>query len=399
MRILQINAFYKLGSTGKIVKNLMESIEKSGDECFVLAGYSNVSAENVYSFNILPVDISLKKNIFVSRCTGVMGYRNIAATKKALKWIDKINPDLIHLHNIHGDWINVRLLINYIKEKKIPVIWTLHDCWSFTGRCSNFEFFNCYKWESGCGNCQVKSVYPVTYCFDFSKKMWKDKKNWFNNIENMTIVTPSNWLSEYVKKSFLFNYPLEVINNGINNLIYFPREKEKDLDASKKIILGVASSWTERKGLYDFVKLDKIIDHSKYQILLVGLTKNQMDKMPKTIECMGKTSNEEELAKIYSNASIFINPTYQDNYPTTNLEAQACGTPCITYKTGGSTENVMRKKWVVEQGDIVGLRDKIIELSEKDYLNELIEYSKLLSEEIMYQKYIELYKRVLCNKS
>lgn len=395
MKVLQINATYKLGSTGKIVSDLEDTMNTYGIENYVLCGYSHIKKENVYIVNN---PLNLKQNgvfnILRMRLTGINGYRNCLQTRKAIKWIQKIKPDIVHIHNIHGDWINFHLIFQYLIKKDIKIIWTFHDCWPFTGRCSHFDLCRCEKWKTECKKCTNKNVYPITYFFDFSNKMFKKKKNIFTAINKMIIVTPSEWLASFVKESFFSKYPVKIIHNGIDTSVYsnknngvselIPEEIKK-----KKIILGVANSWSYLKGLDDFIALNEIIDKNKYVIILVGLSEIQLKKIPNSIIGFKRTNNESELAELYSNSYVFLNLTYQDNYPTTNLESQSCGTVAITYNTGGSPESIVDKKCVFKKGDFKGIYNFIDSVDLKTI--------SLLSNECMdkhfaFKQYIDLYK-------
>lgn len=393
MRIVQINGTMKIGSTGKIMYELNDVLEKNGHEGYMVSAYStDTKLGNQYCTNSSHYDVPLKSNILISRITGVMGYRHKKDTIRLIEWIDNINPDIIHLHNIHGDWIHLKTLFKYLEKKDMPVVWTLHDCWSFTGRCSHFELCGCNKWESECHNCHNKKVYPVTYFFDFSKKMFRDKKKMFTSLKNLTLVTPSAWLKKYVEQSFLQNYDVNVIHNGINTEKYESLEKPI---YDKKIILGVASSWSSTKGFDDFLELDKKIDHSKYKIILVGLNNSQFSKIPSTIQGIKRTNNEQELINLYSSAYVFVNLTYQDNFPTTNIEALSCGTPVITYNTGGSPESVKPGTgFVVSKGDLDGVIEAIkkVDLLERSFCREMaIHY---FDKKICYSKYLDLYETI-----
>ena len=401
MKVLQINQNFNLGSTGKIMKEINETIENQGHEGFMLCAYANGNHPNLKILEHLPPTIASRKNILIQRITGLSGYTAWNQTKKAVKWIEKIAPDIIHIHNIHGDWINVGILFSSLNRLNIPIVWTLHDCWAFTGRCSYFENIGCYKWKTGCFNCPDLKVYPQTYFFDFTRKMWEEKKIWFTAPNQMHIVTPSQWLANYVKDSYLGKYNISVINNGIS-LESFSRKQSwsKYLpDKNKMIILGVASSWTSRKGLSDFIHLQSIIDRNRYQIVLVGLNTRQLHDLPEGVIGVGRTNSVEELAELYSNASVFVNPTYQDNYPTVNLEALACGTPVVTYRTGGSVESVTEKTGIiVDQGDINGLKNAIEKISNSNTYTpqECYEYANShFRKENRYLEYIKLYEQIL----
>ena len=393
MVIVQINQTYKMGSTGKIMADLNDVITKHGHKGYMVAGYAlDDKTDSLYCLNVGNNAFAIRKNLLISRISGKMGYRQEKETKRAIEWIDSKKPDVIHLHNIHGDWINIRLLFEYIKEKKLPVVWTLHDCWAFTGRCSHFELCKCEKWKTGCYDCSNNKVYPITYFFDFSKEMWQDKKNWFSNIENMKIVTPSSWLKQYVDQSFLGNYQTFVIHNGIDTKSF---SRSKDLKTEKKIVLGVASSWTANKGFFDFIKLDSMLNHDEYEIIMVGLNSRQIKKIPKTITGIKRTNSIQDLVNLYSKASVFFNPTYLDNFPTTNLEALSCGTPVVTYRTGGSPESVpLQCGKVLKQGDVWGMLE-FIKNKEYDHFdkNILIDYAKNKFDKYnALNKYLKLYE-------
>ena len=403
MKIIQINQNYRIGSTGRIMHEINQLINKSGHIGYMACAYPMGSDSNLFVMQNLPNWFAMRKDLLIARMTGLTGYLAGRRTKRLLKWIDSIHPDIIHLHNIHGDWINLSLLFKYIKEKNISIVWTLHDCWSFTGRCSHFENKGCYKWETGCYDCCDKIVYPTTYFFDFSKKMWKDKSVLFSGLNCAHIVTPSDWLANYVKRSYLGKYNIHTINNGIDLSVFKPvSSQSKYLKGvnGKHIIIGVATSWTPMKGLDDIITLNGIIDKSKYIVVLVGLNKRQMKKIPKDIIGIERTNNINELVELYSSASVFINPTYQDNYPTVNLEAIACGIPVITYNTGGSIESITNETGlVVEKGDVNGIKQAISNLCEHPIdKTKLVKYASAnFDKNIKYKDYINLYERILNN--
>ena len=284
---------------------------------------------------------TLERNlhILLSKYTGLNGCFSHIGTYLFLRKVKKIKPDVIHLHNLHNSYINLSMLFKFIKKHNIKTVWTLHDCWSFTGKCPHFQISKCNKWEFGCNNCPSLSSYPVSK-LDRTSKMYNLKKKWFTGASNMTIVTPSKWLAGLVKKSFLKDYPVKVINNGIDLSVFKPTDSSFRSDnklEDKFIILGVASPFTNAKGYDVFFELSKRIDKSK-KIVLVGLTKKQISNLPQNIIGIEQTASREELAKIYSSADVFVNPTREDNFPTVNIEALACATPVITFNTGGSSE-------------------------------------------------------------
>ena len=402
MNIVQVNLTYNIGSTGKIMKDLNDVIEKTGNYSFMVAGYStDTSIKNLYCFNKGNALNAIRKDILISRITGEMGYRYNTKTIEAIEWIKSKKPDIIHLHNIHGDWINIEILFKYLKEFDIPIVWTLHDCWSFTGRCSHFENYGCVEWKNGCKIKCKNKVYPLTYFFDKSEKMWSDKYCWFRGINTIQLVTPSNWLGKFLKDSFLNEYPVMTIHNGINTSIFNLRyEHSKYLEKvdGKKVVLGVANSWSEKKGLFDFFELANMLDENEFQIVLVGLNQRQLKLIPDSIIGIEKTHNQEELATLYSQAFVFVNPTYQDNFPTTNLEAICCGTPVITYDTGGSPECLVDESmgYKVNKGEIDKIAQKINELKSIGINKQKISMigRKKFDKNVCFNLYIQLYEKL-----
>lgn len=352
MKILQINSVCGIRSTGRICTDLADVLEQNGHECKIAYG-REIVPEKYQKYAIrIGSDFDVKRHAIQSRFFDNTGFGSKHATVKFIEWVKEYDPDVIHLHNIHGYYINIEILFNYLANANKPVIWTLHDCWTFTGHCAYYSYVKCDKWKTGCFNCPQKRSYPLSILFDQSKQNWLKKKALFTSIKNMILVTPSKWLANEVKQSFLRKYPVNVIPNGIDLNVFKPTSsdfREKNGLVGKKIILGVASIWDKRKGLNDFFELSKILDDN-YKIVLVGLSKNQMNDLPKNILAISRTNNVKELAEIYSSADVLFNPTYEDNYPTVNLEAQACGTPVITYRTGGSVESVPEEN-IVKQGE------------------------------------------------
>lgn len=386
MKVLMINSVCSIRSTGRICTDILEALLSCGDEGRIAYGRENVLEKyQKYAYRISsPSDVKL--DALKSRIFDNAGFNSAAATKKFIKWVEEYDPDLIHLHNLHGYYINVEALFNYLKKAKKPVIWTMHDCWAFTGHCSHFVRMNCDKWLTGCHHCPNKRGYPSSMLLDNSKNNFLKKKELFSGIENMTIVTPSQWLANMVGQSFLKDTKIKVINNGINTSVFKPTEsnfREKHGLQDKKILLGVASAWSESKGLYDFVKLSESLDDN-YKLVLVGLTESQCVELPSQILAITRTSDIKELAEIYTAADVFVNPTYADTYPTVNLEAQACGTPVVTYRTGGSVESVPSEN-VVDTGDI----DALFTMATRENLT-IKENDFSLSR--MVNQYINLYK-------
>jgi len=358
MKVLQISSTLNTSAIGRIAEEIGQHIQSRGHRSIV--AYSHLGVNGTQSEAIkIGNKADLYAHALLTRTLDRHAYGSGVPTRKLIKEIQTIDPDVIHIHNVHGYYLHMKLLFDYLKQAHKPVVYTLHDCWSFTGHCSYFDYVGCDKWKTGCFECPSKRAYPASWIVDRSKKNYAEKKIIFNGVENLTLVTPSAWLADLVKQSFLRNYPVKVINNGVNTEVFKPLPaaavREKYGFGNKKLILGVAYIWSSRKGLNDFVALSKLLGE-EFQIFLVGLDKKQQDRLPKNILGIARTENVEELAALYSAADVFVNPTWQDNFPTTNLEALACGTPVVTYNTGGSPEAVDEYTGeIVKKGDIEGL--------------------------------------------
>lgn len=394
MKIVQINSVSN-GSTGKIMMDIHKELINRGYDSYVVWGRGRESTSENEIF--LDDKFGTYYHVLMTRLTGKTGFYSTKSTMKLIKKLEEINPDIIHLHNIHGYYVNIELLFEYLKKKKVRVIWTLHDCWPFTGQCPYFTMEKCDKWKIECNNCPMLKQYPKTLT-DNSRWNYKMKKELFNGL-NITIVTPSNWLAGLVKQSFLKKYDIKVINNGIDTHIYKKTKsnfKYSNNINDKKIILGVAGVWDKRKGLDDFVELSKIIDDS-YIIVLIGLSKKQIKKLPNNIIGITRTENQKELVEIYSSADILFNPTYEDNYPTVNLESIACGTPVLTYDTGGSYEftektNYKKNDFVIEKEKIIIDKSIIFKKIKKIINNGFVfENFDSIDNKTMVDHYIELY--------
>lgn len=355
MKALFINSVCGIRSTGRICTDLAKELEQQGYECKIAYGREEFVPVEFQKYAVrIGNNMDVRLHALEARLLDNSGFGSKRATKAFLEWADDYDPDLLWLHNIHGYYINVEMLFDWIKSRpNMQVKWTLHDCWAFTGHCTYFTYAKCDKWKTGCHNCPEKKSYPKSNLFDASKTNYMKKKKLFTEVNNLEIITPSNWLANLVKESFLKEYTISLRYNTVDTDIFKPTPsdfKDRYGIKDKKMILGVASVWDRRKGLDDFVELSKMLDN-RYQIVLVGLTNKQISKMPNNIICIERTNSKQELAEIYSVADVFVNPTYEDNYPTTNLEAQACGTLVITYDTGGCSETVDSKSFIVSTGD------------------------------------------------
>lgn len=396
MKILMINVVCGIRSTGRICTDLAKELDKEGHQVKIAYGRDSVPPQYEKYAVKIGSEFDVKLHGIKSRIFDRAGFGSENATKHFIEWVEKFDPDIIHLHNIHGYYINVEILFDYLRRCNKKIIWTLHDCWPFTGHCTYFDYVSCTKWKEGCFNCSQRREYPESLLIDNSKNNYIEKKKIFTGIKNLIIITPSKWLADLVHQSFLKEYPVFVINNGVDTDVFkknsmISDSKNKYVD--KKIILGVAAIWNRRKGLRDFIELSKIID-DRYKIIVVGVSENQINMLPPNIIGIKRTNSVEELSKLYNIATVFVNPTYEDNYPTTNLEAIACGTPVISYKTGGSSESALIYGDVVEKGDIDGLRKKIYDIK---YVKPINNFKvEDISVHKMILQYIELYMRGGC---
>ncbi len=399
MKILMINSVLSYGSTGRIVYDLYKKSESEGHTPFVIYG-RNSGADDIKSMKI-GSRLSFAYHLLLTRVFDLHGFGSKLATKKLIKFIDKFNPDIIHLHNIHGYYINIEILFNYIKTRNIKTIWSLHDCWAFTGHCSHFESVNCEKWKKNCKKCEEKRSYPKTLAFDNSKKNYILKKKLFTGVNDLTILTPSDWLKNMVKQSYLGEYKVETINNGIDLSVFkscTSNLKEKLNIKDKKVILGVASPFTDKKGFGDFIKLSQMIDEN-YVIILVGLNQQQIKILPNNIIGYTRTSNKQELVNLYSMADVFFNPTKEDTYPTTLMESISCGTPVVSYNIGGCSEIIEQMCGIlVKKNNIFDSKDAIIYIAEKSNLFEnCIDYSIKFDKNKQVQNTFDLYEKIYNN--
>lgn len=398
MRIIGINTTY-LGSTGRIMLDVSDVARRNGHEVYTFSReWKNVVKPNENHFFIG----SYIENIFhriLSPLLGAEGMFSIIGTFNLVRRLKKIKPDIIHLHNLHGSYINLYILFKYIKRNKIRVIWTLHDCWIFTGHCPHFTIAKCNKWKTGCMKCPQPLIYPKMY-IDTSKIMYKIKKKIFSDVEDMTIVTPSAWLKELVGDSYLKKYRTVVINNGINLEKFRPIEsdfrKKHKIKDEQIVLLGVSFAWGVRKGLDVFIDLFNRLDKEKFKIVLVGTNENVDRSLPSGIISIHRTNSQEELAEIYSAADLFVNPTREENYPTVNMESIACGTPVFTFRTGGSPEILDDTCGrVIDYNDVDSLEKEIVNFSKNNVFSkeECLNRAKSFNMYDKFEEYVKLYER------
>ncbi len=412
MKIVQINTVVGTGSVGRIVTSLYETSLENGIEASVCYGRGQ-APDGIRALKFSDAR-DMCCHVLRNFCLGESGFGSVRKTRRFLQFLEEIRPDLIHLHNIHGFYLQVELLFAYIKEKKIPVVWTLHDCWPITGHCAYFDYVGCSKWKEGCYKCpQQRNAYPYALLKDNSIANYERKKKAFTGVENLTIVTPSKWLRDIVKQSYLKEYPVEVIPNGIELSIFNPASTVKQMAGvsnRKNIqILGVANIWENRKGFRYFLRLAQKLP-SNFEITLVGLGDRQIRSLRRLeqkgdlpagkIKGISRTEDQFELACLYTAADVYVNTTLEDNFPTTNLEALASGTPVITFETGGSPEAIDKMTGaVVPKGDVDALCRTVIDFTSKPKnSNACVERARSYDKRIRFQEYIALYRRVLEDK-
>ena len=408
MKLLQIDVCKNSGSTGKISEDIGRVAKGHNWESW--KAYSRMHRDTQSSQSIL-IEVGttigfyisvVETRIFDNHC---LGLSNIFSTKKLIKIIEEIKPDIIHLHDIKGYFLNIRTLFNYLSTIDIPVVWTMHSCWQITGHCGHFDHIKCERWKNGCYECPIKYGYPQSWLFDRSKRNWREKRDLFLSVKNMTMVPVSNWLAGFLDESILKGLPRLVIHNGIDTKEFTIQEDLSDIKSKyglteKFTILGVASPWTRLKGLDDFYKLRCLLSDELYQIILVGLSKKQIENLPEGIIGIQRTDSRSELASLYSFSDLFFNPTYEDNFPTVNIEALACGTPVATYRTGGSVEAVDQQTgFIIEQGDYAKMVDiiSVVKQNGKKYYQQLCRdrATQLYDKDKCFLKYIELYNSLL----
>ncbi|WP_020538028.1 glycosyltransferase [Lewinella cohaerens] len=392
MKILQINTTINTGSTGRIAEGIGAVLLDSGHESYIAYGRNGNPSQSkeIKIGNALDNYLHGAKTLLFDR----HGFGSTRATQALVQQLEEIQPDAIGLHNLHGYYLNIEVLFNYLKEREIPIVWTLFDCWAFTGHCTYYDSIACNKWLTECHACPKIDKYPRSLGVDQSSRNFRDKKRLFQLPQNLHLVVHSQWLLNQVKQSFLQELPVHHIYNGTDLKVFQPQQNKTD-----QLVLGVASTWDERKGLADFIRLRKVLSED-YSIVLIGLSPAQIEQLPPGITGIARTESVEELAKWYSKALCFVNPTYQDNFPTTNIEALACGTPVVTYDTGGSPEAADDETGkVVQKGDIAGLKEAILSIKNKN--KEALSKACRLRAEVCfdqkerYREYIDLYEKLV----
>ncbi len=361
-KLLQINPTIRENtSTGKIMREIGEMAISAGWESYI--AYSRArDGVRPHSSKLVPVG-NLPDLFFhwlATRLFDAHGLVSRRATRKLIKRIKEIDPDVIHIHNIHGYFLNYPMLCDYLASSGKAVIWTVHDCWLYTGHCYHYSSAGCSRWQTGCHNCPCKTRFPASYGLDRSRRNYRLKKSLFTSIPNFTLVVVSEWMKKELSKSFLSGVPCLCIHNGIDTGVFAPDVKMKIPDGlhitAPIYYLAVASIWLPEKGIPDLVSLAGMLAPDEKLVVVGRMTDNQKRSLPEGVVTIERTSDVETLVRLYSGATALVNPTWQDNYPTVNLESVSCGTPVVTYRTGGSVESVVPQTgFIVDQGDVKGL--------------------------------------------
>lgn len=392
-KLFQLNECLNF-STGKIAQSIGEAAMRNGWESYI--AYS--SREPLVSCKSKVIKVGNKFDPYIHYAENLLfdreGLSSRCATKKLVEQIKSIKPAVVQLHSLHDHWLNYKILFEYLNTTDIQVVWTFHDCWAMTGHCMHFVTKNCDRWKTGCHDCLMKGEYPKTFV-DRSRKNWELKKALFCGCKNLTIVACSDWIADFSRESYLKDKRILTIHNGVDLSIFKPQPKT---ESNRYRIIAVSIPWYPAKGELDIYKLRTILPEDEYEIIMVGLSVEQLKNLPSGITGIQRTQNVQELAQLYSDADVLINPTYADTFPTVNLEALACGTPVITYKTGGSPEAVDSKTGVViEQGNVTALANAIMQmkdqpLSSADCRKRAEDY---FDKDKCFEKYVELYEDLL----
>lgn len=396
--LLQINVTANWGSTGKIAEQIGLCAMEHGWKSYIAYGrMMNPSKSQL-------IKIGTKVDVYEHFAEQLLfddeGLGSRFATKCFIDKIEKINPDIVQLHNIHDHYLNYKILFDYLNKTNTKVVWTFHDCWAFTGHCFHFVQKNCDRWKTQCHDCPLKKEYPKTI-LGRSYKNYNLKRLLFGGCKNLTIVPASYWMADFVKRSFMKDKRIEVIHNGVDLNVYKPLGKKSSASGGKFRIIVVSNIWNADKGEQDVYKLRGMLPADEYEIIMVGLSSSQVNNLPSGIEGIQRTQNVNELVRLYSESDVLVNPTYADTFPTVNIEALAAGTPVITYKTGGSPEAIDEKTGVVvEQGNVEALAEAIrkMKIHPLSFDDCRVRAEDFFDKNKCFEEYIRLYEKLLYNK-
>ena len=398
-KLLQINPVIREStSTGKIMRELGVMAISAGWESYI--AYSGArDGVPQHSSKLIPVGslLDLLWHWLATRLFDAHGLASRRATRKFIERIKEIDPDIIHIHNVHGYFLNYPLLCEYLASSGKAVIWTVHDCWLYTGHCYHYASAGCSRWESGCHDCPCKRRFPSSYGLDRSERNYRLKKALFTSLPKFTLVVVSEWMKGELSRSFLSGVPCRCIHNGIDTGIFAPKE---GVESPGIKYLAVASIWLPEKGLQDLAELSGMLASDEQLIIVGKMTDSKRRSLPGKVVCIERTSDVNTLVSLYSVATALVNPTWQDNYPTVNLEAISCGTPVVTYRTGGSVESVVPETgYVVEQGDVKGLYACLQEIRSRgreEWRGRCRDYALAhFDKKLAFGEYLKLYEDVL----
>lgn len=402
MKVIQINCVCGIRSTGRICTDLADILIYNQDECIVAFGREEVPSKWAKISYKICGKLDIYINALKARIFDSAGFGSVRATKKLINFIIDENPDVIHLHNIHGYYVDIKTLFNYLRVCGKPIVWSLYDCWSFTGHCAHFDYNKCFSWMDGCEKCRFKKEYPKSNFLSFSKRNYIRKKTLFTNIPNVHLIAPSEWMQSVVKKSFMKDYPIHVFPNGIDLTMFKPIKKDfrkKHGLGNKFVVLGVASFWNDLKGIKCFTYLAKKLPAESFQIVLVGNLEGNLTKDLDNVLWISNTNNVEELCEIYSAADVFLNPTLQETQGLTTIEAFACGTPAIVFDSGGAAECVDSSCGVVvEKLDFEGVYETILNIAGKKITfdeKSCFDKAKQYDKHLRYTPFIKLYEELI----
>ena len=400
MKVAQINSSCGFGSTGKIAVEISKKLDEKSVENRIFYSGNKVSCEKNGVLINRKTDIRIHQ--ILSRLFGDQGWHSYFTTKKLVRRLKEFSPDIIHLHNLHGYYLHMGVLFSYLAKSNARVIWTLHDCWAFSGHCTHFTSVNCNKWQKECFCCPQKKAYPYSWFFDRSKTLFNRKQKLYSAVCDMQITAVSNWLSGVAANSKLLSgRKITVIPNGIDTKVFAPAAPLTEIGgidiSNKKVILGVANSWSKSKGLDDFVALSKEIPDG-YVIVLVGLRPEQAAGLPSNIISLQHTDSIESLVKLYSTALVYFNASVEETFGLTTIEALSCGTPAITYNATACAEPVTADTgFVLSPHDIKGVKEAILTVDKKgkDFYKNACQKHVLESYDAnkIYKRYIDLYFR------
>lgn len=409
--LVQVSSSLNCGAPGRIVEQIGLLAQSKGWDCYVAHGLKYFNPSRLKPISV-ETDLGEKWHTVKSLLLDNHGLNSTFATENLVEKLRTIEPNVVHLHNLHGYFLNYKVLFDYLKEINVPIVWTLHDCWAFTGHCAHFDFIGCEKWKYGCENCPAKKSYPRSFLLSQSSRNYQIKKESFTGVEqNITLVPVSNWIESFLNDSFLKNCNIHTIYNGVDINLFTPSSvavKQKLVEKlqlqGKFVVMGCAAPWHDKKGYTDFYMLRSSLPNN-IAVVMIGLSPKQKVQAEKAgIIGVMRTESQSELASFYSMADVFINPTYEDNFPTTNLEALACGTPVITYQTGGSPEAIDDNTGlVVPRGNVSALKEAINTIHLRGKFNYTMACReravRMYNKQERFEEYIRIYEQLFNTKS